>query len=296
MRTEELENRLKLHSNTVKKSIRIPCNNLELLKKENDIMRTNRKKFSVGKRVAWSLAGVAAAFILVVNTVPQIAYASRNIPVLGQVVRVVTFGRYEVKHDGVDAVITTPKIEGLLDKELEAMLNNEFKEHSNMVIAAFEKDVKELEAEYGNDFHLGVEANYVVRTNNDDIIAIDTYIVNTVGSSSTKHSFYTIDKHTGKLLELKGLFNQDADYITPISEYITTQMKKQNEAGTADFWIVNEDNPDGFEKIKPNQNFFINESGNIVIAFGKYEVAPGAYGCPEFEIPQDVVKNILKQQ
>lgn len=292
MKMTELESRLKTHADTLKTSIQLPENMIEHLKEGEK--KTMYKK-SVLKRVNLCAATVAAAFILLVNCVPGLAYASSKIPVLGEIVRVVTFGRYEVKNEGYEANVVTPKIEGLLNKELENKLNNEFKENSQAVIAAFEKEIKELQKDFGDDFHMGVDANYVVRTDNDNILAIDTYIVNLVGSSSTKHSFYTIDKKKGTLIELKGLFKDNADYITPISEYIISEMKKENQAGTGGFWIGNEDElVDGFEQIKEDQSFFINDAGNIVICFDKYEVAPGAYGCPEFEIPEKVVKDILK--
>ena len=292
MKMTELESRLKTHADTLKTSIQLPENMIEHLKEGEK--KTMYKK-SVLKRVNLCAATVAAAFILLVNCVPGLAYASSKIPVLGEIVRVVTFGRYEVKNEGYEANVVTPKIEGLLNKELENKLNNEFKENSQAVIAAFEKEIKELQKDFGDDFHMGVDANYVVRTDNDNILAIDTYIVNLVGSSSTKHSFYTIDKKKETLIELKGLFKDNADYITPISEYIISEMKKENQAGTGGFWIGNEDElVDGFEQIKEDQSFFINDAGNIVICFDKYEVAPGAYGCPEFEIPEKVVKDILR--
>lgn len=292
MKFTELENRLKANADTLKESIQLPDIKIEHLKeREEEFM----SKKLVLKKVVLSVATVAAVFVLLVNCIPNFAYACKEIPVLGEIVRVVTFSRYEVKNDSYDASVVTPKIEGLLNKELEDKLNDEFKENSQAVIVAFENEIKELQKDYGNDFHTGVDANYVVRTDNDDILAIDTYIVHLAGSSYTKHSFYTIDKKKGTLIELKDLFKENADYITPISEYITEEMRKQNKEGTGCYWIGNEDEfVEGFEKIKEDNAFFINDSGNIVICFDKYEVAPGADGCPEFEIPREIVKDIIK--
>ena len=45
-----------------------------------------------------------------------------------------------------------------------------------------------------------------------------------------------------------------------------------------------------FNKIKDNQNFYINNKGVLVICFDKYEVAAGAQGSPEFEIPSKIIK------
>ncbi len=265
------ENRLKNHAQNLKDAIKVPEN--KAFKKENKFL----------KRTFLSVAGVAAALVICTNCIPAIAYAGMDIPVVKDIVRVITFNRYEVSEKGVEIKVSVPKIEGLLNEELEAKLNNEFKENADIVIASIEQDVKTLQKEYGDDFHLGVDASCVIRTDNRDILAIDTYIVNTVASSSTRHKFYTINKKTKELVTLVSLF--DGDYITPISEYIIKEMKNDN-----GYWIGD----NGFTKIKPDQNFFINDKGNIVISFDKYEVAIGAYGCPEFEIPKDVVKDILK--
>lgn len=295
MKDIELKMRMKSHSEKMKNSIDSPFNiTAKIDEMERCSMKNKNVSFGLLKKTMYSVACIAAAFVLMFNCIPSLAYAVSDIPILGDVVRVVTFGRFEVQEDGYEAKVVTPKVEGLLNKELEEKLNKEFQENANAIICAFEKDVKELKEVYGDDFHLGIEADYIVRTDNEDILAIDSYIVNTVASSSTKHSFYNIDKKTGTLIELESLFKKEADYVTPISEYIISEMRKQNEEGTGYFW-TDEKDIDNFEKIKENQNFFINDNGNIVICFDKYEVAPGAQGCPEFEIPNEVIKNVLKQ-
>ena len=50
---------------------------------------------------------------------------------------------------------------------------------------------------------------------------------------------------------------------------------------------------DLFEKIKKDQNFYINASGQLVISFQKYEVAPGYMGVPEFVIPTSLLSDLL---
>ena len=294
MKDIELKMRMKSHSEKMKNSINSPFDITEKIDEmERCSVKNKNVSFGLLTKTMYSAACIAVAFVLMFNCIPSLAYAVSDIPILGDVVRVVTFGRFEVQEGGYEAKVVTPKVEGLLNKELEEKLNKEFQENANAIICAFEKDVKELKKVYGDDFHLGVEANYTVRTDNEDILAIDSYIVNTVASSSTKHSFYNIDKKTGTLIELESLFKKDADYVTPISEYIINEMRKQNEEGTGYFW-VDEDYIAPFKKIKEAQNFFINDNGNIVICFDKYEVAAGAQGCPEFEIPYSVIASIIK--
>ena len=55
---------------------------------------------------------------------------------------------------------------------------------------------------------------------------------------------------------------------------------------------INFDNFDNFNKIKENQNFYINAKGELVISFNEYEVSPGYMGIVEFTIPNDIINNI----
>lgn len=259
------------------------------------IKNKNRKKL-----VLKLCSSIAASIVILgtaaVNLSPTLAYAAKDIPVLKDIVRVVTLGRYEANKNGYSAEIASPKIEGLLDKELENRLNNEFKDNADALISAYENDVKELKKEFGDEtIHMGVKSDYIIKTDNDNYLSLDVYILNVAGSSSTKHTFYTINKKTGKLVTLKSLFKDNADYITPISEYIRGEMKRINDEESGAFWIEKDEfNFDIFEKIKPNQNFYINSDNKLVICFDKYDVAAGAQGSPEFVIPDGVIKDILR--
>lgn len=244
-----------------------------------------------------TVGATAAVFVMIftvaVNISPNLALAMSDVPVLGSVVRVVTFNRYENKIGGSVAEIVTPKLEGLRDEELMNRINEELGDNADKLIAEFEKEASMLQAAYGDEAHMGVGSDYTVRTDSDDYYAIDIYFYNVVGSSSTTHRFYTVDKHTGELITLKGLFKDDAEYIEPISEIIKNEMTERNENGGA-YWVEADEFTEGFKGIGETQSFFINNDGNIVICFDKYEIAAGSEGCPEFVIEKDLIKDILK--
>lgn len=246
------------------------------------------------KTVVGLAASLAIAFTVSLNLSPVFAATIADMPGMNGIVKVLTFGRYVVDEGGFQADIETPKIEGLLDKALQDKLNAQFKDNANAIIAGFEADMKALKEDFpGEEVHMGVDSGYILRTDTKDYLAIDTYIVNVVGSSSTVHKFYTVNKHTNALVTLSSLFKEDADYITPISAYLRDEMKRQNSTGENQYWIEDEF-AESFEKIKADQNFFINEAGKLVICFDKYEVGPGSSGCPEFLIPDSVIKDIWK--
>lgn len=294
MKNNEFLSKLEDHGANMRNSIEAPFDISEKIDgMETSAMTKKTVSLTWLKKTACCVAAVAAAFVFMVNCIPTLAYAASEVPVLGDVVKVVTFGRFEVQQENYEANVVTPKLEGIGNK-IEERLNSEFKENADEIIAAFEADIEKLTMNYGEGkFHLGVTADYIVKTDNENILALDFYITSTEASAATTHRFYNIDKKSGTLITLESMFEEGEDYVTPISEYILTEMKKQNENGNG-FYAVQEDEPGKFEKIKKNQNFYINDNGNIVICFDEYEVAAGAQGSPEFEIPNAVIETVLK--
>ncbi|MBN7773832.1 DUF3298 and DUF4163 domain-containing protein [Clostridium aminobutyricum] len=268
----------------------------ELRERVKNTMKKENRKNNVWKSCIGLAASLIIMLMLVVNFIPSFAYAMSDIPVFAPIIKVITFGRYESADNGYSAKVITPRIEGLLDKELEKRLNDELKENANAIILAYEQDIKQLKEEFGDEtVHMGVESDYIIKTDNENILALDVYLLNVAGSSSTKHTFYNLDKKTGELLTLKGLFKDHADYVTVLSDYIKNEMIRRNQEEQGLFWIDGEtENFEGFKQIKADQNFYINNDGQIVICFDKYDVAAGAQGSPEFVIPDNIVKAILK--
>ena len=129
---------------------------------EDLIMKANKEiKKSKAKRGFKTGIGAVAAFVVAVGVVanvsPSFAYAMSDVPVMGSLVRIVTLDKYEKSEGGYDISVNTPQIEGLIDEETQAKLNEEFKEQSQSVIAAFEQNVKELKEQFGDEVvHMGV--------------------------------------------------------------------------------------------------------------------------------------------
>ena len=76
---------------------------------------------------------------------------------------------------------------------------------------------------------------------------------------------------------------------------IRRQMQMQMEEDpTCTYWVDNEIEDWNFEAIAPDQHFYFNDAGNLVLVFDKYTVAPGYMGTPEFEIQRELFADILK--
>ena len=252
--------------------------------------KMKRKNIINKSVIAAAVAGVV--FVGSINLSSEISYALSEVPVLGSIVRVLTFKTFELKDNNFDAELKTPAIEGL-DSKLEAMLNEKYLDENQKLYDDFMKEIDELKKADMDEAHMGIASGYEVKTDTDKLLVIGRYVVNTVGSSSTTIKYDTIDKQNKLLITLPSLFKDEA-YIDIISENIKAQMKEQMKDESNVYWLEDEMMGDeNFSKIDKNQSFYITKDNQLVIAFDKYEVAPGYMGNPEFIIPSELLKDAL---
>ncbi|WP_019241840.1 MULTISPECIES: DUF3298 and DUF4163 domain-containing protein [Bacillus] len=271
-------------------------NNTEIPEELNILVKQTLSKKKKGKaRNIWiAVAAAVILFITTVNTSSTVAYAFEDVPVLGKIVKLITFREYKVDDGTYNANIKVPAIENLDNKELEASLNEKYLAENEKLYEQFTADMEELKKNGGG--HLGVESGYEIKTDNKQILSIARYNVNIVGSSSTTMKFDTIDKKNEVLITLPSLFKNN-DYISIISENIKEQMRAQMKKNSQKvYWVTGTGDElftEPFEKISKDQNFYINKQGKLVISFDKYEVAPGYMGVVEFVIPTKVIQKQL---
>lgn len=260
----------------------------------NQALKASRRKDVRGmKTIKWAVGSAAAAAVIFVGSVnasPAVVHALSEVPVLNSLVKVVTFRDYKVDEGHYNADLQVPAIQDMNNKALEELLNSKYVNENKELYQSFMKEMKQQKGEG----HLGVVSGYEVKTDNDRILSIARYVEKTVGSTEETLLFDTIDKKNEVLLTLPSLFKDDS-YIALISNNIREQMETQmKKDGDKVYWIgENAEDGDAFTTIKPDQHFYINNNGKLVISFDKYEVAPGSMGSVEFTIPSDVIANAL---
>ncbi len=245
------------------------------------------------------LAAAAAALLLtfLINVSAPIAYAMEQIPVIGAVVKVVNFRIYWSQDKQMEANIKVPevRVEDENGKEMEEAsqsMNEKIQAYTDEIIAAYEDDVKAS----GGEGMQAVDLDYEVVTDNDKLFSLQFHQTMTMAGASQSEKIYHIDKKTGNMIILKDLFEDGADYITPISENIKEQMKMQMEQDESKSYNLNSDIEEwNFKEISEDVDFYINDSGKLVLVFDEYEVAPGYMGVVFFEIPTEVVADIVKE-
>lgn len=263
--------------------IKVP-ENLEDIVKES-IKKAGRKNI-LNKKIIGSVAVVA--IILGINVSPVFANVVSNIPVVGKIVKLFTVKNYSLNKNNVEVDIRVPAIRGLENKQLEENINNELIESGRKL---YEDLVDQLPSISNQMKYIG--SDYKIEADNDRFLSIETNKEEIQVSSYSMKKHYTIDKDKQIVLTLPMLF-KDSNYIEEISDDIKTQMMNNMKENNNLIYFLNSDqnekSTDYFDKIKENQDFYINNDGNLVICFNKYEVAPGYMGDLEFIISDKIFK------
>ncbi len=258
-----------------------------------------KKQSALIKFLPVAAAAVIGIFIILPNTSATIAHAMEQIPVIGSLVKVVTFRDYEYESDRNMADIEVPEIkpelatqDNALQENLDrttAEINAEIQTITDNLIKEFEDNLK---SEGG---YQDVVVKSEVLATTPDYFTLKLICYQGAGSGYQWNYFYTIDLKTGERLKLKDIFKEGADYITPISENIKLQMQERMDADeNVYYWLNDEIEEWNFKAITDETSFYLNEKGNVVIGFNEGDVAPMYMGTVEFEIPADVLDGIRK--
>lgn len=269
-----------------------------LQKKMTEAEKTNQKGRYTMRII--KLAAVCMGFLIILpNTSASVAYAMEQIPIIGQLVEVVTFRNYKYESERNKADIVVPEIqpEG---KSADVKVQETLEQTTDEINAEIRRITDELTEEF--EAYLTDEEGYQDIVVKSEVLAttqsyftLKLICYQGAGSGRQWNYYYTIDLNTGERLQLKDLFQEGADYITPISENIKEQMQAQmSEDENVYYWLHDEIEAWNFQAITEDTSFYMNEKGCVVISLDEGEVAPMYMGCVEFVIPQEVLCDIQK--
>ena len=265
-------------------------------RKKKPMKKKNNKMITFAKTVGGAVAAALIAITVMANSGASIAHAMAKIPVIGAIAEVVTFREYQDSTNQMYADVKVPEVEvknedGTVNQESTNAINQSIQEYTDEIIAQYQADV---EAADGQGYQ-AVDLDYQVITDSERLFSIrfDKLVVMASGEETVK--IYHIDKKTGELINLSGIFKEGVNYIDPISENIRKQMKEQMAADENVTYWLDSDTPEwDFKSITADTTFYINEEGRLVIVFDEGEVAPMSMGSVEFVIPTEVIQDIVQ--
>lgn len=248
---------------------------------ETDMSMNNKSKTRRAARYGGWIAAALALFVAVPNASPTAAAAMADIPVLGAIVELVTFRTYTYDDGHNFADVQTPELGGSAAAE---EVSDQVQEYTDQLIAQFEADC----AATGEGYQ-GLDVTSSVVTDTDEWFTLRIDAVKTQASGAQFSRFYHIDKATGQVVTLADLFREDADYVTALSDSVRAQMEERMAADESQAYFV-----DQFTAIAPDQNFYFDADGQLVLVFDEYTIAAGYMGMLEFTIPASVYEGLVK--
>ena len=247
--------------------------------------RRNRRR-AVRRSLTAALAS-CACFVLLVNASPTFARAVSDVPVLGSLVRVFTVAEYTVedREHLIDVRLPALELEGATD--LEQRINTEIQTRIDQVLQDAEDRARETKAAFvatGGDpdefMPIMISVDYEIKCQSDQYLSFIITKTETLASAYTEYYTYNIDLQAGKELTLKDVLGPD--YIEIANQAVREGIAQRSQNPDN---IYFEPGEGGFESISEDQTFYLNQAGNAVVVFEKYEIAPGYMGIQEFEIP-----------
>ena len=249
------------------------------------------KQIRILPRIAASAACLVFIMLfLLPNVSVTYAQALEPIPVIGDIVRVVTIRNYFYSDDKHEMDIDVPKIEG--DNDAAENINQDINQLTETLVEQFYEDVELI----GDEGHSSIYLDYETVTNTDTWFTLKIRVHEAAGSSNTYYKFYHIDKRTNEIVKLGDLAKDNSFYDVLVKE-IKRQMKLQMENDSSVvYWLDDSIIGKDYVSLTENHNFYWNDNGDLVIIFDKYEVGPGAMGTPEFVIDKGVFMDVLKSE
>lgn len=251
------------------------------------------KKKSGSSRISAAIFGMLL-FLILLNCLPALATALEEIPILGSIIRVVDLRTYTLFWKNSEMSVQQPQISG---EDLSPDVSDGVAE-ANQEIQDFIDQMEEKFRWYADrryEGHTGADISYTILRDDPALLVLRFDAVINVGGSVNYCRHFSLDKSTGNILSLSDLFLPDSRYVPQLSREVRAQMEEALAAGTAMYYLPSAGwrDEDCFHSIDPDQDFYINDDGDLVLVFEEYSVAPGSMGTPEFVIPSQLIAGIL---
>lgn len=270
-------------------------------KKKNNVVR-------IFRYAAATAAGLLICLTVGVNSSEAFAKEMSEVPVLGALAKVLTVrsyhgtdGDYEIDMDVPEIVpgetgaqADAPEVTaftGDINAEIEKIVDD----YMEQAKAEFQEYKEAFFATGGTqeewaDRTMDIDVNYEVKYQEGNILSLELVTAKGWVASQEERYYYNLDLSTEEYLTLRDLLGED--YVELCNESIVAQIKQRmaEDENKMYFGFGPNGGEDremgipGFTTVTDDTKFYLNERGNVVIVFEKYEIAPGYMGFQEFEI------------
>ena len=251
-------------------------------------LKSKPKKYNIINRVGLIAAGLIAIFIIPLNLNQAYAETLSQIPIIGDLSKLFTFREYQFEDEIQYVDVKIPQFSNEGKTDLEKRVNEEIIKTINEEVENSKQRAKEY---YDAFIETGgkpeefmkreIEVNYEIKCVSDKYVSFVINKWETWANAYCQQYFYNLDMETGRELTLKDLLGND--YKEIIMKSINNTIANWSEEQK--FYLFDEVNIE--DLINENTKFYLNDQQQVVIVFGKYEIAVGAAGIIEFPITNE---------
>lgn len=267
-------------------------------KQYNDIIIPEELNIMINKTIkkknhkkAWlSLSAIAATLLIFttsLNVSPAFAESVSNMPVISHIASLLTFTTYNTQSDELSGKINYPNI--TIDSSNDTYINETIQFQVEKVLLEAQINAEEYKEAFmstgGTELeykakNMSVRVDYEIYRQDENYVSFRVYSHESLAAVYASNLYFTVDLNKQMVVTLESLLGDD--YLDKITHTVLKLIKE--DAGI---------NPNKyFENYKANDftvrkdiDFYLNDLNHLIIVFEKYEIAAGAYGRLEFEIP-----------
>ena len=226
--------------------------------------------------------------VLLPNFSVTYANAMENIPIIGELVKIFTVRNYFYSDGSQELDASVPEVNDPYNTQASDLINMNVDELTGEVIHRF-YDNLEIDHDKG---YGSIHIDYETITNTDKWFTLKLTISEIQASSNTSFKFYHIDRVNGTYVSFGDLF--DSRDFDSIEHIIRAQMEAEMAADSeVVYWIEDTGLGQSITALSAEQNFYFDDTGNLVVVYNQYEVGPGSMGCPEIVISKDDFEKYL---
>jgi hypothetical protein len=238
-------------------------------------------------------AGALAAALLFVTLIvlPNVSEVCADtlgkVPVIGNLVRVLTVRSYFLDADGYELEAEIPAVD---EPGFGAgQVNDDVSGLTARLVEEFCEEVKI----HGTDGHGSLNITYDTVLNTERWFTLRLSVSETSGGSALTFYYYHIDRKTGKQVKLGDLFDK-AGWETVLETALIEKMQAEEMADSSlVYWYASDDT--GYEglQLTGDHDYLVTDDGNLIISFDEYEIASGYMGTPYFTVETEVFEEYL---
>ena len=242
--------------------------------------RARRRRTAV--RIASPILAACAVFVFMLNTVPTFAGALYEVPVLGDVCRVLTVRRDHYEDDKKNVDIEVPAIDVQLGgADWADSVNQLIQATVNAEVAQSEARAEEYYDAFiatggtPEEYHpIGIDVDYEVYYASDEVISFAVIKTETLASAYETFHYYNYDLETGEELSVEALAGENWREKARAGLAQLLEDPGENDM----WWELGEAER---EAAIDEAQLRLNSAGEPVLVFQRYTLGPGAMGRPE---------------